>query len=193
VVAAALIAGVAGCGGRQPELTVASITNHRIYHQPFTQAYASRRNGDLEVVLADNAAVAALAGQVSGAPVRQIMHVHVFWLPTHGMGASPVTNATLHWYVLGDSTRPGDILEYAGTAFVTIDEDPVSPTISIQNATLKCAYQHGLADPVGASRLNGTVTADIDESRVAQLLHEVETAALPPTAATTAPAAAAAQ
>jgi hypothetical protein len=188
--AALMVGGLDGCGGGQPDLTVTSIGNHQVYRQPFTQAYASWRNGDLEIVLADDAAVSALSSQPTGAPVRQILHVHVLWHPDHGMGnTAPVTNATLHWYVLGDPTRrPGDLLEYTGTAYVTFGGDPDSPTISIQNASLKCAYQHGLCDPVGPSRIDGSVTATTDDTRVSRLLREVEDAAAPPNASTTAPA-----
>ena len=164
-----------------------------MYHEMFTQAYASRRNGDLEIVLADDAAVAAVTGKPTASPVRQILHVHVLWHPDHGLGSGTLsaTNATLHWYVFGDPTvRPGDVLEYTGTAFVVTDGDPDSPTITINNATLKCVYQHGLSDPVGSSHLTGTVTATTDDARVEQLLHEVESAAAPspPSAATTLPA-----
>jgi hypothetical protein len=55
--AALMVGGLDGCGGGQPDLTVTSIGNHQVYRQPFTQAYASWRNGDLEIVLADDAAV----------------------------------------------------------------------------------------------------------------------------------------
>jgi hypothetical protein len=182
---------LAGCGASRPDLTVTSLANHQTYHEMFTRAYASRRNGDLEIVLADDAAVAALNGPPTTAPVRQILHVHVLWHPDHNLGSGTLssTNATLHWYVLGDpAARPGDVLEYTGTAFVVTTGDPDSPTITISSASLKPAYQHGLTDPVGLSRLQGSVTATTDDTRVAQLLQEVENAAAPAAASTTLPA-----
>lgn len=191
VVAAMMAAALAGCGGARPDLTVTSVANHQMYHEVFTRAYASRRNGDLEIVLADDAAVAALTGRPTGSPIRQILHVHVLWHPDHNLasGTLSATNATLHWYVFGDpAVRPGDVLEYTGTAFVVTDGDPDSPTITIQNATLKPAYQHGLSDPVGSSELAGTVTATTNDQRVAQLLHEVESAAASSANVTTSPA-----
>jgi len=166
----------AGCASAPTDLKVTSIQSRQTFRQPFTHAYCRRdAAGNVDVVVMDDAAKQTLAGHQSGAPVRQIMHIRVLWVPSREMKAV-ASNASIKWYVIGDSSPP-DILEYSGSGFVTVSNDEDATSISIQNASVHPSDNHGsLVDPVGASRIQGTVTARIDDAAVSKVLDDLHTA-----------------
>jgi hypothetical protein len=154
-----------------PELTISSINGNQTYKQGFTHAYTRRNNnGEVDVVLIDDAAKQALDTGATTAPVRQVLHIRILWSPTRDMKAV-VSNAAVKWYVIG-SAQPQDLLQYSGIAFVSMQEDEDSVTLKVQNATLKPTGAHGnLTDPVGQSRLEGTFVAYQNDEAVTKVLN----------------------
>ena len=170
---------VGGCGHEQ-QLTLRSLNKGSTFSQPFTAAYCSRdRAGDTDVVLVDRAAEESLAGHQSSAPVRQVMHIRIFWQPMHDTRPDhpSASNATIHWYVLGNTAdRSADVLEYAGTAFVTMDESEKGTELTIGNASVQPVACRGeLCDPVGPTAVAGTIHAGNNVRRVRQALADVRT------------------
>ncbi|HET6247390.1 MAG TPA: hypothetical protein VFE47_06830 [Tepidisphaeraceae bacterium] len=164
-----------GCASA-PELTLTSIDHSQCYRQGFTQAYTSRdANGDVDVVLLDQASEEALSGKgASNPPVRQVMHIRILWSPTSDMKAV-VSNASVRWYVIGRS-NPQDVLEYSGIAFVSMDQNDDDCKLRVRNAVLKPSGNHGaLNDPIGPSRLEGTFTAHADPGKVNRVLGTLKT------------------
>ena len=181
---AALLAPIAliGCasGPSAQELTLESAEHHQTFVQRFSNAYISREgDGDVDIVLIDRATQKRLEGQSDAAPTRQVMHMRVLWNPMRDQKAdhNSASNATVHWYVMGNTpASEADVLEYQGTAFVSIDDSAPAELI-IRNATVHpVACRGDLCDPVGPSLIYGTIHARHDSRRVRQVLTEVRTA-----------------
>lgn len=178
---AALLAPISliGCAGGPPpqELTLESAEHHQTFIQRFSNAYLSREgDGDVDIVLIDRATLKRLDGKPDEAPTRQVMHMRVLWNPKRDQKAdhNSASNATVHWYVMGNTpASEADVLEYEGTAFVSIDDS--SPAeLTIRNATVHPVACRGqLCDPVGPSVIYGIVHARQDGRRVRQVLTEV--------------------
>ncbi len=178
----ALVSGLAlfslalpGCAS-EPTLTLTSIDHRQSYRQAFTQAYAGRdANGDLDVVLVDQATEQALAGDGNAASIRQVMHIRVIWAATRDMkGIAP--NAAVTWYVIRQSP-PVEILQYSGIGSVTYSDDESTTTLKIKNTVLKPSESHGnLTDPVGPSRLEGSFVAKQDNQIVEKILGDLKAA-----------------
>lgn len=181
---AALLApiGLLGCAGEAPqqELTLQSAAHHCTFIQHFSDAYLSRDGeGDVDVVLIDQAARQRLEGKRCSAPTQQVMHLRILWNPQRDQKAdhNSASNATVHWYVMGTTAASeSDILEYAGTAFVSID-DSTPAELSIRNCAVHpVACRGDLCDPVGPSVISGIIHARQDRQRVRQVLSGVRTA-----------------
>lgn len=178
---AALLApvGLLGCAASspRPELTLHSDSHHQTYIQQFSNAYLSRGgDGDVDVVLIDRAAQLHLEGKQNNSPTQQVMHLRILWNPQRDQKAdhNSASNATVHWYVMGNTpASESDILEYAGTAFVSIDDS--SPAeLSIRNCAVHpVACRGDLCDPVGPSVISGIIFAQKDRQRVRQVLSGV--------------------
>ena len=166
-----------GCASEQQQLTLHSSKQGHTFTQPFTRAYAARvGQGDTDIVLVDRAAQTAIDGRPSVDPVRQILHIRVLWQPSREMKSdhTSATNAVLHWYVMGNA---GEVLEYAGTAFVALDRGSESTDVAVSNARLTpVACRGNLCDPVGPSTLSGKLSAVNNLQRVRQALSMVRTA-----------------
>jgi hypothetical protein len=186
------LAAMAGCAASQApqELTLRPAGQNKSFVQQFANAYLTRNgDGDVDIVLVDRATEQRLDGAAasSEAPVRQVMHLRVLWNPKRDQKAdhSVASNATVHWYVMGNApSTAADVLEYAGTAFVSIDDDSQPAELTIRNASVRpVACRGGLCDPVGASTIAGTARARADRHRVYQALNSVRTAVARATAA----------
>jgi hypothetical protein len=162
-----------GCASQEQELTLTSVSQQQTFRQEFTQAYCRRdATGNMDVVLLDSAAEQNLAGQKCAAPVRQIMHIRVLWTPAREMKAV-ASNASIKWYVI-DTQKPAEQLEYSGTGFVSFSNDGGWSTVSIRNALLKPSGKSAhLADPIGTSRLEGSVVARTDDGQVRRVLDDL--------------------
>lgn len=166
-----LVTGVgllAGCSTER-DLTITSVAHNQTYRPGLTHAYANRnQNGDLDVVLIDDATEQALTGAPS-APVEQIMHIRVVWSPSSDAKAV-TSNAAVNWYVIGRA-RPQDLLIYSGIAFVKVAEGDGATRLSVRNALLTASANHGrLNDPLGSAQLDGSITARQDSDKVAHVL-----------------------
>lgn len=162
-----------GCAHSDQELTLTSLSHKQTWRQDFTHAYTRTDSaGNLDVVLTDRAADQALAGHHASA-VQQIMHIRVMWVPARDAKAV-ASNAAITWYVIGDPAMQ-DVLEYSGTGFVSIQPgDEGQATVSISNALLSPSPNHGaLTDPIGPSRLQGSIVAKADNERVTEILGNV--------------------
>lgn len=187
------LVGLTGCaaGPATQELTLRSTGQNKSFVQQFANAYITRAgDGDVDVVLVDRPTEQRLDGAAPASaqvPVRQVMHLRILWNPKRDQKAdhSVGSNATVHWYVMGNTpSTAADVLEYAGTAFVMIDEDSRPAELTIRNASVRpVACRGGLCDPVGASTLTGTIRARADRHRVYQALDTVRTAIAAATAA----------
>lgn len=174
-----------GCaaGPAPQELTVHSTGQNKSFVQQFARAYITRNaEGDVDIVLLDQAAERGLDRMAppGEAPVRQVMHLRVLWNPMRDQKAdhSVASNAAIHWYVMGNTpATAADVLEYAGTAFVTIDDGAAPSELTIRNAVLRpVACRGGLCDPVGAATIAGTIHVRRDRKRVYQALDTVRSA-----------------
>ncbi len=162
-----------GCAAA-PDLTLTSLDQHHTWREPFSHAYSRRDgNGNLDIVLIDRPTEVALSGHRPATPVRQVMYIHVLWTPARETKAV-TCNAAIKWYVIGDR-KPQDLLEYSGTGFVSWkSQDNGHARVWIQNALLKAAENHGsLTDPVGSSRLQGSILARANSQRVAKVLDDL--------------------
>ena len=162
-----------GCAHSNQELTLTSLSHKQTWRQDFTHAYTRTDSaGNLDVVLTDRAADQTLAGHHASA-VQQIMHIRVMWVPARDAKAV-ASNAAITWYVIGDPAMQ-DVLEYSGTGFVSIQPaDDGQSTVSISNALLSPSPNHGaLTDPIGPSRLQGSIVAKADNERVTEILGNV--------------------
>ena len=177
----ALLALVGGCSSSKSNLTLRSIEDGQKYSQRFSKAYATRGSaGNYDIVLLKDSKAENEEG--SECDVRQVMHVRVLWQPLPG--AKPdhpsATNAVLHWYVLGENggdDAAAGFVEYEGAGFVVIDRSGKTAKLSIRNASLKPTGAHGaVCDPIGPTRLSGTVVARMNQARVNELLSDVQVA-----------------
>lgn len=175
--------GGGGCSGAGSNLLVTSQKNHALYQPTFSGAYATRGNdGSMDVVLTSRAEAQAGAAEAAAAvgatDVRQVLHVRVLWRPMKGTKADhpTATNATLNWYVFADGPRGTDVLEYSGAGFVTAEPAGDLTNLTVRNATLKPVTRpEGMRDPIGRSKLEGTITARNSGQRVEQVLSQVQT------------------
>ena len=170
-----------GCASNPDQgLTLQSIKQGKAFDPRFAAAYCARESGgDMDIVLLDRA-VAPAGGGRDRAPVRQVMYIRVLWNPMHDMKADHLSasNATVHWYVMGDAAATScDILEYAGTAFVALEPADGGTDLTIRDASLRpVACRGNLCDPVGACTIHGTIRAIESGSRVREALSKVRTA-----------------
>jgi hypothetical protein len=172
-----------GCAGQsgQPELTLHSAAQNRTFSEQFAHAYVTQDvNGDTDVVMLDRAAEGALQGVSDGVPVRQVMHIRVLWNARSDMASEHMSasNAAIHWYVMGNTAASaGDVLEYAGTAFIVVDQKANQTELQIRNASMRpVACRGGLCDPIGSITFQGTIRATENPQRVREALACVRTA-----------------
>ena len=176
-----------GCASSRSTFTLSQVGGNDVFEKTFPQAYASRTpDGDYQILLIDDPTPPAqpAAGQplkaVTQPPLRQIVHIRTLWRPSRGTKPDhpSATNGSIDWFVFGTGTLgQEDRVHYEGVGFVTIDADEESVKVEVRNATLKTASRSGaIADPLGKSRLTGTITASRDDRRVRELLAEVRSA-----------------
>ena len=171
---ALMVVSAVGCSPQPPgAITIAS--GDRSVDQQFAAAYHSRQiNGDTEFVLLDDAAKAALDGKSTDAPVRQVMRIRVLWNANRDLKAdhSSSSNATLHWYVLGNTPdTASDVIEYSGTAMAVTEPDGDQTLCTIRGASMKMVARRGsLHDPIGPASFKGTIRASDNPAKTRQIL-----------------------
>ena len=177
----------AGCSSNSGSLRMVSTDKRHDFSQSFDQAYISRNDaGDSDVVLVQNGF--AQRTDDSKHPMdpdsvftpRQIVHIRVFWMPIIGATGNRQanTNASLHWYLLGDGSDHMGVLEYAGPGVVMLDHNSSGATVEVRTAWMKAVTQRGnMLDAIGPSVLQGTTHAVYDPDKVKSLLEEMKSAA----------------
>lgn len=176
--------GSLGCASGH-DLTLTSLERHQTFRQGFTQAYSSRNaSGDTDIVLIDSAAEQGLSGQAAQSPVSQVMHIRLLWSVSREMKAV-TSNSSLKWYVICRSEPPA-VLEYSGVAFVSSSNNDDGMKLKVTNGALSLASKHGnMVDWIGASSLEGNLTAREDHAMVEKILGQlnatVAAASKPPT------------
>jgi hypothetical protein len=172
----ALIA-LAGCSQQPPgALTIAA--GNRNFNQTFVAAYHSQViGGDSDIVLLDEAAEQSLDGKPCDAPVRQVMRIRVLWNANRDLKADHTSssNATLHWYVLGNTpATANDVIEYAGTAMAVLESDGNQTICSVRGASMRMVARRGsLHDPIGKASFKGMIHASENPAKARQALEEV--------------------
>ena len=172
-----------GCSSGRAQVTFTKPEKLGSVYERFPGAYiTSDRDGEYDVVLVNDALQAEgkhrsskkPLQQIADAPLQQAIHIHVFWRPASGamVKESSITNAIVHWYVFGnDGSRGVDMVHYEGAAFVMLDAGAHKADITIGDGQLAPRQiKGGLTDPVGPSRISGTITAVRDDARVRSLL-----------------------
>src|SRR2546421_11748093 len=88
------------------------------------------------------------------APLRQVMHIHVYWHALSGVKSNPAAvNASIDWYILGAGGGGGLVL-YEGAGFVLGDSEGERRGGGIKGGE------------VGAERLGGDVVEPLGHARV---------------------------
>ncbi|HEY8666998.1 MAG TPA: hypothetical protein VIL86_10050 [Tepidisphaeraceae bacterium] len=176
----------AGCAHQPGKLSISSGETRWVYTQKFSQAYCSRSgDGDYDIVLveddihsADGDHANAPLQPAARPPLRQIIHIRVFWRPARGTKSdSPsATNAAIDWYVLGGGTRQDrDMLHYEGIGFIALSSAGGSVKADLRNTTLKLTDKHGqLADTFGVARLAGSIYAKKDRIHLDDVLAQLK-------------------
>ena len=157
-----------------------------VYAQ-FPGAYiTSNRDGEYDIVLVNDTLRVSGGGgttwtgkkvplqPVAQPPLQQAIHLHVFWRPVAGamVRESSVTNAIINWYVFNSEASAGsDMVHYQGAAFVTLKPSGDSATITIGDGQISPhAVRGAMKDPVGPSRITGTIYATRNDARVRELI-----------------------
>lgn len=191
-----------GCATTSGKVTMKCMQGPTIYAQSFKHAYISSEHaGEYDVVLMQDPQAKAPTDQsalaffknlmpasqatknpplqpMSGAELRQIIHIHVFWQADGGTVARDgvVTNAAINWYMIAyEASDHPEILRYEGAGVVTLDEGRKSTAVQIREGTMKqTEVQGNLKDPLGPSHLTGVVKAEQNAQLVRDILAELK-------------------
>jgi hypothetical protein len=181
---------LAGCATAPNQLNLTSLDHKRQFQQSFVQAFARHdENGLYDVVLVQDSEPVQPSRPdrpLSPGPVtpRQLVHFRIFWKPLPGaqLDHTVASNSTIHWYILATPDGGTDLIDYAGSGLVMLDESDGSATLDIRDVLLKQALLRGhMVDPLGPAILDGSVTAKIDDAQVSALLDEMRAVAATPT------------
>jgi hypothetical protein len=170
----------AGCASHGGILELEPAGTDRVLTQDFANAYVTQSSGgEYEIVLVDHAEYKRqnpkkpLQPQPL-APTRQVMHLHLYWKPVTDMTRTPAAvNAAIDWYVLG-SDAAEDVVLYEGAGVVTVEGAGKQRVITITEGAVRPRESRGaMQDPIGNSRISGTFTADVNRTRVREILNEM--------------------
>jgi len=182
--AALLVLFLAGCASRGGTVNLNSADRKTVLSQSFAQAYITQgRGGEYDIILVDNATEWNYQSSrknrpldpVTLDPVRQMMHIHLYWRPLAGTTRNPAAvNASFNWYVLGPEGST-DVLAYEGAGYVAIRGSGAQRKIIIRDGQLKPRASRGnLYDPIGPASISGRATARVNETRAREILYEIQ-------------------
>lgn len=175
-----------GCSASKGNVTLHGDQSRTVYAQAFNQAYISNsRDGEYDVLLIQDPQTSKAESRgnkplqpVAAAALRQMVHVHVFWQAEGGSVAKDgvVTNAAIDWYVIAhEASDHPEILHYEGAGYVLLDEGKKVTSVEIRDGTMKKTDLRGdLQDPLGPSRLTGTVKAQRNSTLVRSTLGDLK-------------------
>ena len=171
-----------GCTTRGGRINLESTTNHRYFTQAFNQAYVTDSgSGEYDIVLVES------PGELPPrrlknrplqpmplAPLRQVMHIHVYWRGLSGIQSNPAAvNASIDWYILG-AGGGGDLVLYEGAGYVLVDSAGERRDVEIKDAELRAKLMRGnILDPLGHARFYGAATARMNDARVKDTLAQM--------------------
>src|SRR5690242_11338119 len=100
-----MLALAGGCASKAGRITPAPDSTQALYTQEFQQAFVSSpAEGEYNIVMLDDGMQGASAGKgpltpVAAAPLRQAMHIHLYWrpLPGYTQGNPAADNAVIQW------------------------------------------------------------------------------------------------
>ena len=171
-----------GCSSGKAQVTFTKPENLGSVYAQFPGAYiTSNRDGEYDIVLVnDTLRSAGLESSkkplqpIGQPPIEQAIHIHLFWRPVEGamMKESSITNAIIHWYVFTtEGSRQTDMLHYQGAAFVTMSTRGEFSRVQIGDGQIEPKLMKGnLKDPVGPSRITGSIYAVRNDAKVRELL-----------------------
>lgn len=199
---ALLVLLLAGCASSSGKVTMKCVEGRNVFAQSFNHAYISSEHaGEYDVVLMQDSQTKAESNQsmlayfkswmptgketknpplepMSGAELRQIVHIHVFWQADGGTVARDgvVTNAAINWYMIAyEASDHPEVLRYEGAGVVTLDEGRKSTSVAIKDGTMKQTQLQGnLKDPLGPSHLTGVVKAEQNPQLVRDILADLK-------------------
>jgi len=186
-----------GCGTTAPVVSVNRVTDHTEFKQTFARAYTTRDSaGDYQIVLIDDPLdlptheqPGAPLKQQHAAPIRQILHIQMLWRPKQGTqpDSAAATNASLHWYVIGDTTAGGpSFIHYAGTAFVAVIPNGPGVEATVKRGLLKKVDERGqLKDPLEEFTLETKFDAVTDDAAARRIIADMKSAITESTVAQT--------
>jgi hypothetical protein len=182
IVSLCLLAIASGCAKSTAEVTFTHEQTHKSVYQSFPGAYiSSNRDGEYDIMLVNDTLRAARQQRgkkplqpVAQPPLQQAIHIHVFWRPVSGamIKESSITNAIVDWYVYSpEFTHRTDMLHYQGAAFVQLKPKGDTADVIIGDGQIAPHENRGeLKDPIGASRITGTIVAVRNDARVRDLM-----------------------
>jgi hypothetical protein len=172
-----------GCATGPAEVRFTAAQTGKSVFEAFPGAYiTSNRDGEYDVVLVNDTLRSASSEKaskkplqpISQPPIQQAIHIHLFWRPVEGamMKESSITNAIIHWYVFGgEGSRSTDMVHYQGAAFVRINPGSKTASVQIGDGQIAAREVRGdIVDPVGPSRISGSLVAVRNDARVRKLL-----------------------
>jgi hypothetical protein len=171
-----------GCSTPTAQVTFTRDQTHKSVYQSFPGAYiSSNRDGEYDIVLVNDTLRAAREQRskkplqpMAQPPLQQAIHIHVFWSPVHGamVKESSITNASVDWYVFSpEFAHRTDMLHYQGAAFVQLRPNGDTAHITIGDGKIAPHQNRGeLTDPVGPSRITGSIVAVRNDARVRDLM-----------------------
>ena len=108
------------------------------------------------------------------APLRQVMHIHVYWHALSGVKSNPAAvNASIDWYILG-AGGGGDLVLYEGAGLVLVDSEGERREVEIKDGELRAKLLRGnILDPLGHARFWGSATARMNDARVKDTLAQM--------------------
>lgn len=135
-----------------------------------TCAYRTSASGDLHVACRTDSP----AGNPTGQPLAQYLHVNIYWRPRPGWTyADPSTSDALVRYVVASARGA---LVYSGTGFaMTCERDDGGLELTLESARLRLESRRGeLPDFLGHARVGGRLLARPDPGTTARIVREME-------------------
>jgi len=174
-----LLALQTGCASRGGRISIESTTNKKFFAQAFNQAYITDSgSGEYDIVLVESPGELPPLRRKNRpllpmplAPLRQVMHIHVYWHALTGVKSNPAAvNASIDWYILG-AGGGGDLVLYEGAGFVIVDSEGDRRDVQINDGELRAKLMRGnILDPLGHARFYGSATARMNDARVKDTL-----------------------
>jgi len=171
-----------GCASRGGRINLESTTNHKFFAQTFNQAYITDSgSGEYDLVLVETPGEQPPIRRKNRpllpmplAPLRQVMHIHVYWHALSGVKSNPAAvNASIDWYILG-AGGGGDLVLYEGAGLVLVDNQGERREVEIKDGELRAKLLRGnILDPLGHARFWGSATARMNDARVKDTLAQM--------------------